>query len=286
MQPLGINFDDYVLFGGKEMVVDLGESERRIKLLGLCTYDKHKLEVDLAKNHDIKFGARVTPEFFAKAQEDFDMIIDATGLHRTFLPKVNDDMWVPSIEYKVQYDVLPYNDFYIRPFKGISGYFWYFPLEENNAYVGAGDFFRKHNEFVNEFNSYNGGKIVKKIGRPIRITPPKYCEPFFQRNVVGVGESIGTVFPLLGEGIIPSLQCAEIFCENFEDWGAYRREVLKKFDFFNHIYELIKLKLAGKFSMLRHFPLMLKTYRAMKGQERRFGLEVNISDMKAIISAL
>jgi len=27
------------------------------------------------------------------------------------------------------------------------------------------------------------------------------CKPFYKGKVVGVGESIGTVYPLLGEGI-------------------------------------------------------------------------------------
>jgi hypothetical protein len=284
MRPLGIDFERYILFDGKEMLVDLGDSERRIKLIGLCTYDKHQLEVDLAKNHNVKYGSWVTPASLRR--EDFDIVIDATGVHRTFLPKLNEDIWVPCIEYKIRYQNPPYTDFYIKPFKGISGYFWYFPLEENNGYVGAGDVLRRHNEYVNNFNSKNGGEILKKLGRPIRITPPNYCEPFFVGNTVGVGESIGTVFPLLGEGIIPSLQCAEIFCDNIDDWQSYRKEVLKKFEFFDHVYELIKLKLAGKFSMLRHTPLMMKTYASMKRQEKRFGLEVNISDMKAIISSL
>ena len=50
-------------------------------------------------------------------------------------------------------------------------------------------------------------KVVKKIGRPIRLAPSKHMEPFFDGNIIGVGESIGCVFPMLGEGIIPSLIC-------------------------------------------------------------------------------
>jgi flavin-dependent dehydrogenase len=102
---------------------------------------------------------------------------------------------------------------------------------------------------------------------------------------VGCGESIGTVFPLLGEGIIPSLQCAELLCENLEDLPAYRRAVLEKFEYFNSVYDIIKLKFAGKFSMVKHLPLMLRTYREMKKMEDRFGLEVRIRDFKDIVSA-
>ena len=102
---------------------------------------------------------------------------------------------------------------------------------------------------------------------------------------MGCGESIGTVFPLLGEGIIPSLQCADLLCQNLDDLPAYRKAVLKKFEYFNYVYDVIQLKFAGKFSMVRHLPLLLKTYNSMKRQEDRFGMEVRMNDFKDIISA-
>ncbi len=286
MQPLGIDFEKYVLFRGKEMSVDLGNGKTRtIPLIGLVTYDKHRLEVDLTKGKKGRFGVKATPSMLK--DEGYDMIIDCTSLHRAFLPKVKEDLWIPCVEYKLSYDGhrVPFEDFFIRPFKGLAGYFWYFPLENGSAYVGAGDYYKRHNESLDEFNKANPGKIEKKIGRPIRISPPKYCEPFYVGNVVGCGESIGTVFPLLGEGIIPSLQCAELLCENLDDLPAYREAVLKKFEYFNYVYDMIKLKFAGKFSMVRHLPLMLKTYNAMKKMEDRFGMEVRIADMKDIVSA-
>jgi flavin-dependent dehydrogenase len=290
MRPLGIDFEKYVLFNGKEMVVDLGNGKsRHVPLIGLVTYDKHQLEVDLAKGKKAKYGAKATPTSLKDG--GYDMIIDCTGLHRSFLPKVSGDMWIPCVEYKLSYkdpsgaSHVPYNDFYIRPFMGLSGYLWLFPLEDGCAYVGAGDYNKRHNTALNEFNAANPGTVLKKIGRPIRITPPKYCEPFFIGNVVGCGESIGTVFPLLGEGIIPSLQCADLLCSNLNDLPAYRKAVLEKFEYFNYVYDIIKLKLDDKFSMVRHLPLMLKTYNAMKKMEDRFGLEVRMADFKEIIGS-
>ncbi len=286
MKPLGIDFEKYVLFTGKQMRVDLGKGKsKNIPLIGLVTYDKHQLELDLTEGKKAKFGVKATPMLLK--DEGYDMIIDCTSLHRAFLPKVKEDLWVPCVEYKFDYEEgkTPYSDFFIKPFKGLSGYFWYFPLGQGAAYVGAGDFFKRHNESLDRFNQENPGRVVRKIGRPIRISPPKYCEPFYLGNVVGCGESIGTVFPLLGEGIIPSLQCAELLCQNLEDLPAYREAVLEKFEYFNYVYEIIKLKLDGKFSMVRHLPLMLKTYNEMKKMEERFGLEVRMNDFRAIMSA-
>jgi flavin-dependent dehydrogenase len=287
MKPLGIDFEKYVLFNGKEMVVDLGSEKdpRRIPLIGLVTYDKHQLELDLTKGRKAVFGIKATPSLLK--DQGYDMIIDCTGLHRSFLPRIKDDLWIPCVEYKVSYadgGRMMHGDFYIRPFEGLAGYLWSFPLEQGSAFVGAGDYKKRHNQALNEFNLENPGKIVKKIGRPIRISPPKYCEPFYVGNVVGCGESIGTVFPLLGEGIIPSLQCAGLLCENLDDLPRYREAVLRKFEYFNYVYDLIKLKFEGKFSMIRHLPLMLKTYNAMKKMEDRFGLVIRMSDFKEIIS--
>ncbi|MHB8566601.1 MAG: NAD(P)/FAD-dependent oxidoreductase [Nitrososphaerales archaeon] len=283
--PLGIDFEKYVLFNGKDMEVDLGNgSSAKIPLMGLVTYDKHQLEVDLTKGKKANFGIKATPSMLK--DENYDMIIDCTGLHRAFLPKVKDDLWVPCVEYKVEYgDKTPYQDFYIKPFEGLAGYFWYFPLEKGAAFVGAGDYRKKQNESVDQFNKEHGGKILKKIGRPIRISPPKYCEPFFVGKVVGCGESIGTVFPLLGEGIIPSLQCAQLLCANLDDLDAYREAVLKKFEYFNYVYDIIQLKFAGKFNVVKHFPLMVRTYREMKKMEDRFGLKVRMNDFKQIMTS-
>lgn len=286
MEPLGIDFSKYILFDGKDMVVDLGNgSSAHIPLKGLVTFNKHQLEMGLTEGKKIKFGVKATPTMLK--DENYDMIIDCTGLHRTFLPKVKEDMWVPCVEYKVEYGEgkTPYEDFYIKPFDDLAGYFWYFPLENGSAFVGAGDYRKKQNEFVDNFNSEHGGKIVKKIGRPIRISPPKYCEPFYVGKIVGCGESIGTVFPLLGEGIIPSLQCAQLLCDNLDDMEAYRKAVLKKFDYFNYVYDIIQLKFDGKFNMVKHLPLMVKTYREMKKMEDRFGLKVRMNDFKQIMSA-
>ncbi len=289
MRPLGIDFEKYVLFNGKRMVVDLGNGKsRNVPLIGLVTYDKHQLEVDLTKGKKAKFGIKATPSLLK--DEGYDMIIDCTSLHRAFLPKVKEDLWVPCLEYKMVYEKSsehlkpPLDDFYIKPFPGLSGYLWVFPLEDGSAYVGAGDVHKRHVAALDEFTRENPGTIAKRIGRPIRISPPKYCEPFYLGNVVGCGESIGTVFPLLGEGIIPSLQCADLLCQNLDDLGAYRKAVLSKFEYFNYVYDIIKLKFEGKFSMVKHLPLMLKTYTSMKKMEDRFGLEVRLADFKEIIS--
>jgi len=282
LSPLGISFEQYILHDGKYMRVDLGEEMLEIPLKGLVTFDKHQLELDLVKGQRAHFGVKATPDSILN--DGYDLVIDATGNHRAFLPKLSQDFFIPCIEYKVKYNPSPpTDDFYIKPFRHDSGYLWYFPLEKGNGYVGAGDFFRKHLEFADEYNRNHPGEIIKKIGRPIRFTPPRLCEPFYQGKVVGVGESIGTIFPILGEGIIPSLECAEILCETLPDLQKYRDRVLDHFSIFYEIYRLVKLKIENRFNPIRHANLLMKTYRYMKAREERFGMTIRANDLYKII---
>ena len=72
MKPLGIDFQKYILFNGKEMQVDLGNGKSRgIPLKGLVTYDKHQLEVDLTRGKKAKFGVKATPSLLK--DENYDL---------------------------------------------------------------------------------------------------------------------------------------------------------------------------------------------------------------------
>jgi flavin-dependent dehydrogenase len=193
-------------------------------------------------------------------------------------------MWIPCVQYKVKYDSnnVPYDDFYLQAFPSMTGYFWYFPLENGYAHIGAGDFERRqNNKFVNEFLKKYKCEVIKKVGRPIRISPPVNCEPFTDgRKTVGVGESIGTVYPLLGEGIIPATWCAELFVQQLhKNINAYRDVVLKRFGIYALVFNFIQMKISGKFNMIRHSYDLLKIYNHMKREENRYGMEIKIADM-------
>ena len=141
-------------------------------------------------------------------------------------------------------------------------------------------------EELDEFNNKHGGKIIKKIGRPIRLSSPESCQPFTKGNVVGVGEAIGTVFPLIGEGIIPSLQCAELLKRNIDNIPQYVEEVKKEFKVYSDVFKVIKLKMNNNlnpYNFILNSGSIWRTYRTMKKQEERFGLEVKLKDMAEIL---
>jgi flavin-dependent dehydrogenase len=224
---------------------------------------------------------------------DYDYVLDCTGLHRSLLPKSTTDFIIPAYEYLIENPnmITTDNEFYVIGYKGARGYFWYFPIDNGRAFVGAGDIDRKYYGIKEFFQNHPSAKIIKKIGRPIRLAPPKRMEPFFDKNVIGVGESIGCVFPMLGEGIIPSLLCCEIFLNVFNksknfDFKLYRNLVLKKFSYYEDVYKIVRLKMEGKLSTIKHFPLMMKMYTSMKKDEKRFGFEINLDKMNRLVNTL
>ena len=167
----------------------------------------------------------------------------------------------------------------------MSGYFWYFPMGKNLAHIGAGDYNKQHVEETNKFFKKYGGKVTKTVGRPIRLATPNLCKPFYKGKVVGVGESIGTVYPLLGEGIIPSMMCADIFVKNIGDNEKYEKEVDEYFKIYGKVFNFIRSKLHNKFSILRMMPDLLSIFRYMKKNEERFGMEINMRDLMKVAKA-
>ncbi|HZD81831.1 MAG TPA: NAD(P)/FAD-dependent oxidoreductase [Nitrososphaeraceae archaeon] len=286
-----LNFDDYIFHVGKILRMDLPNNVREyLDLKGLVTYDKRRWEHDLLEGLKITHGIKCTRETFPF--NEYNYVIDCTGLHRTLLPKSKEDFIIPAYEYLVE-NIQGVEEFYVIGYKGARGYFWYFPLEKGMGYVGAGDIDKKYYGVEEFFKQHSQAKIVKKIGRPIRLAPPKRMEPFNHENIIGVGESIGCVFPMLGEGIIPSLLCCNIFLEVFDkgdnrffDFKQYRRKVLDRFEYYDDVYRIVRLKMDGKLSIIRHINLLMSMYRNMKKEEKRFGFEISFDKMTRLVNAL
>jgi flavin-dependent dehydrogenase len=277
VKKVGLNFDDYVLHTGDKMIVDYGTGSFEAPLKGLVTYDKHRLCEDMLKGHKIHWGAQV--KALDRRFDDFDLVVDATGMPRSLLPKIKDDILVPCVEYQVKSSKLPWQDFYIKPYRGMRGYFWFFPLGEGMAHVGAGELHGAYKGEIEAFLKKYDCEVIRKIGRPVRIVPPAYAQPFSVGKVVGVGESIGTVYPMLGEGIIPSMECVETFVQNLDDLEKYSEEILRKYDIYAKVFRFVKSKIDGNFSLVRNFPELFSIYLHMRSNTERYGLETHLSDM-------
>lgn len=286
----GLDFASYIFHVGKKLKIQLPENKGEVlDLKGLVTYNKYGWEADLLKNVKVTYGTKMTRETFAF--DKYDYVIDCTGLHRSLLPKSSEDFLIPAYEYLLN-NVKGADDFYVIGYKGAKGYFWYFPLEGGQAYMGAGDIEKKYYGIDAFFKQHPEAKVIKKIGRPIRLSPSKRMEPFFDGNVIGVGESIGCVFPMLGEGIIPTLICCDVFLDVLDksskkfDFNKYRKKVLNTFAYYDDVYKIVRLKMDGKLRTVRHFNLMMSMYRNMKREEKRFGFEISLEKMTHLVNAL
>jgi flavin-dependent dehydrogenase len=286
----GLDFSNYIFHVGQQLKMELpNNNEESLELKGLVTYNKYGWEADLLKNVKVTYGVKVTREAFAF--DKYDYIIDCTGLHRSLLPKSGQDFLIPAYEYLLE-NVTGADDFYVIGYKGAKGYFWYFPLDNGRGYMGAGDIEKKYYGIEAFFKQHPEAKVVKKIGRPIRLAPSKRMEPFYDGKIIGVGESIGCVFPMLGEGIIPSLICCDIFLDVLDrskgkfDFKQYRKKVLDTFDYYDDVYKIVRLKMDGKLSTVRHINLMMSMYRNMKKEEKRFGFEISLEKMTRLVNAL
>ena len=160
-----------------------------------------------------------------------------------------------------------------------------FPLGEKTAHIGAGDYNKNHIVETDKFLKKHGGKIVKTVGRPIRLATPENCMPYSDGNIVGVGESIGTVFPLLGEGIIPSMECADILVDNVDNITEYEKQVAKHFAIYGTVYDFVRKKIDGKFNPVTQIANMLAIFRYMKRNEDRFGMDIKLRHLAKVAQA-
>ncbi|MCS7146272.1 MAG: NAD(P)/FAD-dependent oxidoreductase [Nitrososphaerota archaeon] len=280
---IGLNFDEYILHEGKEMIVKLPRGEEfSIKLKGLCTFDKKRFILDMHERLKVKYDFDVRGAQFS----DYNLVVDSTGFHRVLLPKLRRDYFIPTVEYLVKYSNAPFEDFCLIPFAYLGGFIWFFPLSNGLFHVGAGDYFGRHRKALDEFVSKHRGEVMDVLGHPVRISPPKLCEPLVNGNVVGVGESIGAVHPVIGEGIIPGMQCAELFAESLESGlERYPAKVLKHFAVFHDIFQFIRKVHNSTLNYFRDWKLLLSPYFYMKLREERFGMQIRLRDWMRIVNA-
>ncbi len=281
LEKVDVEFDEYVLHVGKRMTVDLGGERIEVPLKGLCTFDKRRLILDMHRRVEVTYGAEVRRSDEVRG----DLIVDATGFHRVLLPRLSRDYYIPTLEYLVRYREPPLDDFYVKPFRPLSGYFWYFPLGNGLAHVGAGDYYRRHVEVLRDFVSRHGGEVLAKVGRPVRIAPPHLARPVSHHNVYGIGESVGAVHPVLGEGIIPGMQSAELFASLLRDGrlSEYPQRLVEHFEPFWTAFRYIRNKIKHVGNRLENLRLLLGIFLHMKSHELRYGMEIRLRDWLRVV---
>lgn len=228
---------------------------------GLCTIDKNRIERDIIEDMKTKRE---------RISGNHDLIVDATGVSRYYLGKSSSDMVMPAREYLTK--TADHTDFFFNFFQGGKGYYWEFPLGDH-FHVGAGAI--DYEVLEENLKEIPHEKIT---GRKIRLKP--LFDQISSGNVVGVGEAIGTVSPITGEGIIPSLKSAEILfqCLKRNDdltelKESYSKEINRKFMEYKNLYALLMKVQSGE-----NFHLSdLKNGLLARKDLRNFGIDFRVS---------
>jgi flavin-dependent dehydrogenase len=222
----------------------------------LCTIDKPRLIRDLTQ------GTRLKRQNLGQEEtEVYDIVVDATGITRAFLPPCRSDLTLPTLQHRVT--VEPHRSERLRA--GVYGnripglgYLWIFPLGNNHYHIGIGGIgFGRLDSLLERFYRDSDGRFsfttLCCCHGLIRVASPYYSTPFYKRRtrkdgtsqvIVGIGESIGTVSPFTGEGIVHSLECARIFADSLPDYERYTTSVLARFSWMKKERETLNYLLS------------------------------------------
>lgn len=255
----GMNFDDYVISRADDVIV-AGDNfaEHTFKSLGLCTFDKNRFEHDMIK--DLKI---------MKSMPNYSngVSLDCSGISRALLGQSSDDYSMGAIEYLT--DNAHHKSFYFNFYSKARGYFWEFPMGDR-YHVGAGGLDQAEN--LRRIDSYH--KILV-TGRRIRLKP--LFENMSKENIIGIGEAIGCVSPITGEGIVPSLKSAELFIEcakTYDDipmlFEKYGEKIRKEFGRYYGLRLLVKNLQEGKTMTINN----IRFARTAMKEFREFGVNI------------
>ncbi len=239
-------------------------NELKVKAVAIV-FDKPKLLADFLN------GAAVVRSP-VKANE-FDRIIDATGVARAYLPAIRNDVIGTCVQYRV----------YSREMFefGINvsnlGYAWRFPLSHNEYHIGAGSMVIPPRRMLDNLGWLEDGDQLCACAGKIRLTSPHCSLPFvdvvMERGhcrIWGVGEAVGCVAPLVGEGIISGLKSARLLLANWEDSGAYQRAILREFSWMKEERKVVDKVRQGK-------GIGLLDARVLKNSTKRLSMNLELS---------
>ena len=269
VQATGLDPENYILQRVDHVLMD------EIALRGrLMTYDKPSLEKDLLEGATVNSGPL--------RLRAYDRVIDATGMHRAYLPPIENDILLPCAQRRVMTDAPLEN----RIKLGGLGYAWCFPLAEHGYHVGCGTLAKNPSDGLKEIGWLKDNprwKILCACKGRIRLSGPQDSQPFVcdgtGDGIWGVGEAIGCVAPLAGDGVVPGMKSVKILLDHWNDPAGYTAAILKEFEWMNKERQVVnKLKVASR--------LKLKDAWVLKRNATRMGMEVALKDALVLLNAI
>ena len=260
VKDAGLNPETYVLRTFDYLLME----DRKVRA-DVMTLHKPKLIQDLLQ------GALIHYSPFQPA--DYDRIIDATGVARALLPALPGDIIMPCIQYRIRTDASLNN----RVKLGGVGYAWCFPLEDHEYHLGCGSLRAEPRKIMEELGwipdipEDDGGKMICACASTIRLTGPQLSQPFVSNGVWGIGEAIGCVAPLAGDGIIPGMRSVRILLDCWGNAEDYTAAILDEFRWMEKERVVVD-------KLMREKPLGIRDAWALKKNARRMGIELRLKE--------
>jgi flavin-dependent dehydrogenase len=263
----GLDAEKYILRRLDHLVMD-GVSIRA----DVMTFDKPRLIQDLLGDAEIHPAPVPIREY--------DRVIDATGGARALLPPISGDVTLVCREYLIEAEEPIGN--YIK--LGGVGYAWRFPLAENLCHVGCGSLRADPDRVLAELGWLNGrsGAVRVRCGctGTIRLTGPHGSQPFVTggcaQGVWGVGEAIGCVAPLAGDGVVPGMRSVELLLQHWGDPRHYTRAVLTEFAWMDDERGVVD-------KLRKNEALGLGDARVLKRNAKRMEMRVGLREALALL---
>ncbi|MGD0228910.1 MAG: hypothetical protein ABSC19_00955 [Syntrophorhabdales bacterium] len=241
----------------------------------LMTFDKRRLIEDLLG------GAGISPS--RPEAGSYDRVIDATGVSRALLPPISDDLILSCVQFRIRTD----ETLESRISLGGVGYAWCFPLSNNEYHIGCGSLMSDAGERLRALGWIGGNRDQREVmcgcRGDIRLASPDASLPFVVAaegsEVWGVGEAIGCVAPLAGDGIVPGMRSARLLMKWWSDPGGYTRAILNEFRWMKSERAVLdRLRKGGKPG--------LGSAWVLRRNSRRMGMQVGLRDALHLVRRL
>ena len=272
VEQAGLDAEKYILQRLDYVLMD----DVRIKA-ELMIFDKLQLIKDLLKDAEIHF----TPLPLNR----YDRVIDATGVSRALLPPIEDDIVMGCRQYLIE-TAEPLEN---RIKLGGIGYAWCFPLSRNLYHVGCGSLLADPQRILKDLGWLESTspqyekKILCSCTGNIRLTGPFQSQPFVSEEVGeeiwGIGEAIGCVAPLAGDGVVPGMQTAQLLLNNWDKPQEYTNAVLGEFRWMKDE--------RGVIDKLRRAEAMgFREAGVLRKNSKRMGMHVGLRDAFSLLKNL
>jgi len=193
----------------------------------LITFDKPRLIADLLEDAEIRSAPLPIRRY--------GRVIDATGVARAVLPAVGNDIVMECCQYLVETAEPLENRIHL----GGIGYAWCFPLSRNLYHIGCGTLRDDPHRVLQRLgwlecsSPRHEKKVLCGCVGKIRLTGPHQSLPFVAEGCVdgiwGIGEAIGCVAPLAGDGVVPGMRSVQLLLGSWDDPRQYSEALLDEF---------------------------------------------------------